>query len=252
MKTIKDILRKTSIKVDNEDENKSLKEDCNAYNILEPSLLKSGLSFVISQPGIGKTTLALDIVLEHALNTNESIFIFSPEKRDVEITERLICKVGNKISPYFKEKIFNICIDDFDNGQQDAVSYLIKLLETTCENSFVFIDFLDCLWTNGRGKKITFEERARLSDELSEIAKRKNIKLLVSNYITKEEYDLIVCGELPRYLKPVNTILLLDRQPYFVNDEFCTKAELQIISSGNTKTKIELDYNGMLRRFVRR
>ena len=252
MKTIKDILEGTSIKVNNVDENKSLEEDCKAYSILEPSLLKSDLSFVVSQPGIGKTTLALDIVLEHALNTNESIFVFSPEKRDVEITERLISKVENRTPLYLKEIFPNISIDDFANKQKDAVSYIKNFLEKDCKNCFVFIDFLDCLWTNGRGKKITFEERVTLSDELSEIAKRKNIKLLVSNYITKEEYDLIVCGELPRYLKPVNTILLLDRQPYFVNDEFCTKAELQIISSGNTKTKIELDYHGMLRRFVRR
>ncbi len=252
MKTIKDILKKISISVENTGKSKCFKEDYTELNILEESLLKPGLSYVVSRPGIGKTTLALDIVLAQALNSDISLFIFSPEKRDAEIVERLMGKVGNKISHCSKGKILNICVDDFANEQKDAVSYIKNLIETACENGFVLIDFLDCLWTNGRGKKITFEERARLFDKLGELAKRRNIKLLVSNYVTKEDFESLACGEFPQYLKSVNTILLLDRQSDFLDDEFYTESELQIISSGNTKTKIELDYNGMLRRFVRR
>lgn len=57
---IKDILfyiKKTPIKTENGNEDKCLEEYYKEFNILEKGLLKSGLLFVISRPGKGKTTL---------------------------------------------------------------------------------------------------------------------------------------------------------------------------------------------------
>lgn len=253
MKTIKDIFENAAINHEYINESKCLKDDCEEFNILKKEYpLEPGVSFVVSRPGVGKTTFALDIVLEQALKNDASIFIFSPEKTAEEVAERLLDKIKCHTSHSLIQNFLNICIEDFKDNTLDAVRQIEKLIETTCKECFVLVDSLDCLWTNGRGKKITFKERARLSDKLSELAKKRNIKLLVSNYVTKEDFESLVCGELPQYLKSVNTILLLDRQSYFLDDEFYTKSELQIISSGNTKTKIELDYNEKLRRFVRR
>ncbi len=252
MKTLKEILQKKGCEIKGMGAHEFSKQDYKAVDILgEDYLLNTGLSLLLSRPGIGKTTLALDIALEQAVQKEKDVYIFSPEKRAEEIVERLIVKASGK-NESNALKDYDIYIEDFVDEPLDAVLQMKNLIETTCENNFVLIDFLDCLWMSGKGKKISLEERDRLSCELNELAKKKNIKLLASNYATKEDLDLLVCGEFPEYLKCVNTVFLLDRQPFFLDDEFDSRSELQIISQGRVQTKIGLCYNGILRRFVRR
>lgn len=233
-------------------------------NIITDSqiLLPPRLIYTVSKAGMGKTTLALDIVLQHSNEIEGKVIIISPEKTAEEVLKRLITKLcGDEISSEGRRKAnlkkaikyfsnLNIFVEDFEEEKQDSVKRIKDIIEGVSKGDFVFIDSLDCLWTKGRGKMITVEEKVNLSKCLKRAAIEKNISILVSCYINEYEKKRIFTTDLPDFLKPVDTVLLLERRTQWFYDQIDYSAELSIIDTDNESfEKTTLGYNGIKRCF---
>lgn len=147
-----------------------------------------GLYSIFGRPGVGKTALLLDIVLNISATTNKPIYFVSLESSAKQIVHLLIRKmIGNKIYQIAKETnhtenlnhllskcwriidSMNLYVYDKAPGKIDDIE---KLIKRNVHNGILFIDYfqlLNCIKDKYNSRITEMEE---LSAELKDLSKK--------------------------------------------------------------------------------
>ncbi len=185
-----------------------------------------------SRPGIGKTTFALDMVLDAALSSKKDILIFSLEMSAKQITARLIRKLcGIHVGKTLKKASIHTedkealskaiaVLQDLPVWIDDTPSISPTYIQTclqTCKNpGLVMIDYMQLLHADG-----TFASRqhetANITRQLTDITQAFGISILCLTQLVhyQDGYPQFKNLCLPdSSLQDFDIILLLHRDPY--------------------------------------
>lgn len=217
----------------------------NATKINDPD--RPGLICIGSRPGMGKTTFALDIVLDAAISNQKDILIFSLEMTAKQNAERLLQKLSGVNIRTFRDSTRseedkaklssaiaflqeqNILIDD---SFSTSPAYIEKCLQS-CENPIVvLIDYLQLVQAD--------EECESRQRELCEIT--RSLLVQARKYCVK----IVVLTQIGRIFRedkrPIlddvrsigclhqdsDVVLLVYRDEYYENDSANDAAEIII------------------------
>ncbi|MEI7424507.1 MAG: replicative DNA helicase [Candidatus Staskawiczbacteria bacterium] len=203
---IKDILPETFERLDNLSKHhgalRGLSSGFKDLDRMTSGLQKSDLIILAARPGMGKTSLALDIARSVSIKENKPVGIFSLEMGKDQLVDRLIASTGNIEAWHLKTGQFQN--DDFSRIQyaigslSDAPLYIndagsvnimqiramARRLQSTKGLSLLIIDYLQLMQPMNRFapavQQVTDNSRA-----LKILAKELNIPIIVLSQLSR-------------------------------------------------------------------
>ena len=166
-------------------------------------LQKSDLILVAARPGFGKTSLAMNIVNNAALNAGAKVAIFSLEMPKVQLAQRSLCSVAY----VSMEKALkgDLSIDEWqalwaandklskahiyvdDSSLNTAVEILSKCRRLKAEHGLdlIMIDYLQLMNASGKAKDNRQQEISEISRSLKILAKELNVPVIVLSQLSR-------------------------------------------------------------------
>ncbi len=126
-----------------------------------------------SRPGMGKTSLLLDIMLNTALFNDVDILLFTLEMTKSQIIERLLKK--QDLTP---EELNKIHIDEIESGMPSS-DYIEKVISYYNKQKVIFIDYINLV------EDYTRENSANILLRLKTICKEKGIHIIYTCQLPK-------------------------------------------------------------------
>ncbi len=163
---------------------------------------KSDLILLAARPGVGKTSLALNIVMHMALNEKKSCAIFSLEMPRVQLAQRALCSsakvsmeraLRGELDDKEWRRLFaqmkaisdsNIYIDDSSLNQPGAILSKCRRMQRERGLDFVVIDYLQ-LMSSGTRTDNRQTEVSEISRNLKILAKELDIPVLVLSQLNR-------------------------------------------------------------------
>ena len=166
-------------------------------------LQKSDLILIAARPGVGKTSLAMNIVNYAAIHKNASVAVFSLEMPRVQLAQRSLCSVayvsmekalkGELTVQEWKalwaanEKLSkaNIYVDD--SSLNTPVELLSKYRRLKAEHGLdlVMIDYLQLMNAGGKAKDNRQQEISEISRSLKIMARELNVPVIVLSQLSR-------------------------------------------------------------------
>ncbi|MEI6288129.1 MAG: replicative DNA helicase [bacterium] len=170
-------------------------------------LQKSDLVILAARPSVGKTSFALDIARNIAVQSKKSVGIFSLEMSKEQLVDRLICaeagvglwkmrtgklseagddfpRIGHAMSELAESQIF---IDDMANTNVMELRTKARRLQMEHGLDLIVLDYLQLM--EGSGSKTSSENRvqeiAEISRALKGIARELNIPVLALSQLSR-------------------------------------------------------------------
>jgi replicative DNA helicase len=163
----------------------------------------SDLIIVAGRPAMGKTSLALNIALYSALESNKSVAIFSLEMSKEQLTERLLTeqaqidaqrmhrgqlteaefdRVSNALGPLGEAKIY---IDD--TPVMDELSLQLKARQAKMRHGIdmILIDYLQLMHGRTRGDDNRVQEVSSISRALKGLARELRIPVIAISQLSR-------------------------------------------------------------------
>lgn len=163
-------------------------------------LQKSDLVILAARPSVGKTSLALDIARQAAINSKEGVAIFSLEMSKEQLVDRMLCaqaevslwnmRTGN-LSDKGNDNDFNkigeamgklseapIYIDDSGTLSIMAIRAKSRRLQMEKGLGLIIIDYLQLMEGRGKYGDNRVQEIAEISRGLKSIARELNVPIL--------------------------------------------------------------------------
>jgi GTPase SAR1 family protein len=184
----------------------STKNNQNVSNLIK-QFKPSDLIVIAGNSGVGKTSLALDILMKEAIQNQKPIAIFPLEMRKKEVTERILsCVSGIELSKISKQQLTSdeinvlwkksIELDNYPMYIDDSSELSIADIKNKCLQlkelhsvETVIIDALQCVKSSSNNISLSVIYN-KLSD-LKELAKELNIKIItVYNTIRNQRHTL--------------------------------------------------------------
>ncbi|MBI2049843.1 MAG: replicative DNA helicase [Candidatus Staskawiczbacteria bacterium] len=203
---IKDILPETFERLDNLSKHHgSLRGLATGFKDLDnklSGLQRSDLIILASRPGMGKTSLALDIARNIAVRENKSVGIFSLEMGKDQLADRLISAAGNIDSwnlrtGQLKEDDFSrvqhaigtlseapIYIDDAGSVNILQMRAMARRLQVTKGLDLLIIDYLQLMQPMNRFAS-PVQQVTENSRDLKILAKELNVPVLVLSQLSR-------------------------------------------------------------------
>ena len=170
------------------------------------------LYLIAGRPGMGKTSLMLDLVLNIAQQT--PVHIFSLESS----TEYLLKRLSKKT-----ESIDNLPIYIYDNCL--GIDKITKKIETNVKDGIIFIDYLQL---------IKVENDAVTA--LKNLAMQSNLPIVVLSQLNRSADERGQKGLPPTFenigihnSQEIDTFIFLYRKAYYNHDECDNEAELTVV-----------------------
>lgn len=211
---------------------------------------RSNLICIAARPGMGKTSLSLDMALEYSKKSDKIVYIFSIDSCSAEIYERMLCSLAeidkyhmriSNFSAEDKDKIakagnllknMNIIIDDVTGLNERQI---IDRIDTVDNLGLVIIDSLQYV-NCSRKMGILAQEIGIITRELNSFAKRKNIPVILTHklnrIIEERENKRPRLGDLREdgaLAQDFDTIIFLYRDEYYHDiSKDCSQAEIII------------------------
>jgi replicative DNA helicase len=169
-------------------------------NILA-GLQKSNLVILAARPSLGKTTLALDIARQVAVQAKKKVGIFSLEMSKEELTDRFLCSQAG--IGLWKMRTGKLSKDDFPPisdamGQLSEAeifiddSAIVNIMEIRTKArrlslekglDLIVLDYLQLM--EGRSKESRVQEVAEITRALKSIARELNIPVLALSQLSR-------------------------------------------------------------------
>ena len=173
-----------------------------ALDRITNGLQNSDLILLAARPGVGKTSLAMNIVLNIALKEKKSCAVFSLEMPRVQLAQRALCsasrvsmeralkaELDDKEWRRLFEQVKNlsearIFIDDSSMNTAGAILSKCRRIQREKGLDFVMIDYLQLM---SSGKKIESRqaEVSEISRNLKILAKELNVPVLVLSQLSR-------------------------------------------------------------------
>lgn len=168
--------------------------------------LQNGDMIVIAgRPSMGKTTLAMNIVEELAINQNKSVGVFSLEMTAEQLTQRMLSSVGRidfnnirtaKLDPHTEIKRLsdatlriaksNLIIDDSSDLSLDNIRARARRMKREHKDlSLIVVDYLQLIKVYGMENRQLVNEIAEISRSMKMMAKELNIPIIVLSQLNR-------------------------------------------------------------------
>ena len=160
------------------------------------------LIILAARPGIGKTSMALNMATHIAGSTDRAVAIFSLEMSDEKLTQRMLCAdahIGTKpiIEGTLAQKHWfelqeaadrlqrmKIYIDDKAGISAMEVRAKVRSLKRREDLCMVFVDYLQLMRSDGKAENRQ-QEIARISGDLKALAKEMNLPVMALSQLSR-------------------------------------------------------------------
>lgn len=281
---VQEVLDKFTALDKNKNAYRGIQTGFTALDNLTNGLQKSDLIVLAARPGMGKTSLAMNIVENAALNNNKVCAVFSLEMPEVQIYQRLMCGFagvsmkkalagGNSLSPNDwkkltiaagKMKSSRIFIDD--SSRVTPTEILSKCRRIKAKNNgqldLVMIDYIQ-LMTSARktSDQNRTQEVADITRDLKIMAKELNVPVIALSQLRRmqtKEPQLSDLRESGAIEQDADIVMFIHRPDVNASDEEIKKnniikgmAYLIVAKHRNGGLdRIKLRFKGELTKFV--
>ncbi len=282
---IVDVIIKKFEKLDvDKDFNRGLQTGFFKLDKMTNGLQRSDLIVIAARPGMGKTSIAMNIVENAALNENKVCAVFSLEMPEVQIVQRLLCSFANvsmadalagggklqsrdwKNLNKAAEEIRRSRIYIDDSSRVTPGEILSKCRRIKAKNNgeldLVMIDYIQLM---SSGKKTNDQNRtqevADITRELKIMAKELDVPVIALSQLRRmqtKEPQLSDLRESGAIEQDADIVMFINRPDVGVSDEDLRKnnmvrniADLIIAKHRNGETgRIKLRFKGELTKFV--
>lgn len=195
-----------------------------------------------SRPGMGKTSLCLNIINHMVLELKKTILIFSPEMKSEDISMRMLCSYARVDMQKFRDGFLGmqeesdlaraaiklnsapLYLDDTAGLSIDEIKSKSMALNSSNKLGLIFVDYLQLI----RGYNDELNKEQQLTDVcmgLKELAKELDIPILVTSQLNRyverdrrqpECTDLKDCGSIEEV---ADIVLLLSKKKDFDKEE---------------------------------
>lgn len=254
----------------------------NRLDRLTNGLQKSDLIVVAARPGMGKTSLAMNIVENAALGSNAVCAVFSLEMPEVQIIQRLICSAANvsmsdalsgKLTPNdwkklvkASEKLRKSRINIDDSSRVTPAEILSKCRRIKSKNNgrldLVMIDYIQ-LMSSGKvqNNENRTQEVAAITRDLKIMAKELDVPVIALSQLRRiqsGEPQLSDLRESGAIEQDADIVMFINRPDVNATDEDIEKkhivkgmADLIVAKHRNGGLdRIKLRFKGELTKFV--
>lgn len=164
-------------------------------------LQKGNLIFIAARPGMGKSSLALNIAQNAAIKNKIPVAIFSLEMTKEELTNRILCaeamvdsskikngtieeedwlKLANSLGPISESPIY---IDDTSNLSVMDIRARCRKLKMEHDIGLIIIDYLQLM--EGKKSDNRQQEIAEISRSLKILAKELNLPIIALSQLSR-------------------------------------------------------------------
>lgn len=248
---------------------------------LTNGLQKSDLIVLAARPGMGKTSLSMNIVEHAALGSNAVCAVFSLEMPEVQIIQRLLCSSANvsmadalsgKLTPNdwkklvrASEKLRRSRINIDDSSRVTPAEILSKCRRIKSKNNgqldLVMIDYIQLMSSGRKNEENRVQEVATITRELKIMAKELNVPVIALSQLRRiqsGEPQLSDLRESGAIEQDADIVFFINRPDVGVSDEDLEKkhivkgmADLIVAKHRNGATgRIPLRFKGELTKFV--
>lgn len=233
---------------------------------------KPNLVCIVARPGVGKTTIALDVVLPEAVETEGKVLLFSFEKTAEQIVSQLLMKISGanmclmsspfadakKKAELYKAIAFlselDIYVEDFEGQDKTDLSYVENSVSQFEDVAFVFIDGLYCFYPETKNEKLDEKLQAQAIAKVKTLAEKINAPILVTTYMSRADIKKAYAGKTldNLFFKSGADQLLILYRAAFTSHELTTSATDMLIAEKSGEYKREsLCYDTKHRRFLK-
>jgi len=249
---------------------------------LTNGLQKSDLIVIAARPGMGKTSLAMNIIENAAIGSDAVCAVFSLEMPEVQIIQRLMCSLANvsmsdalsgKLSPNdwkklvkASEKLRHSKINIDDSSRVTPAEILSKCRRIKSKNNgkldLVMIDYIQ-LMSSGKnsGEENRTQEVAAITRELKIMAKELDVPVIALSQLRRiqsGEPQLSDLRESGAIEQDADIVMFINRPDVNATDEDMAKkhivkgmADLIVAKHRNGGLdRIKLRFKGELTKFV--
>jgi replicative DNA helicase len=160
------------------------------------------LIILAARPGVGKTSMALNMAAHIARETDRAVVIFSLEMSDAKLTQRMLCAdahIGTKpiiegtlAQKYMYElqeaadrlQRMKIYIDDTAGISSMDVRARVRSLKRREDLCMVFVDYLQLMRGEGKAENRQ-QEIARISGDLKALAKEMELPVMALSQLSR-------------------------------------------------------------------
>ncbi len=248
---------------------------------LTNGLQNSDLIVIAARPGMGKTSLAMNIIESAAVNQGKVCAVFSLEMPETQIIQRLLCSMANvsmsdalsgKLTPNDWKKLAKASnelrkcrINIDDSSRVTPAEILSKCRRIKAKNGRIDLVMIDYIQLMSSGKKNSEQNRtqevADITRELKIMAKELNVPVIalsqLRRMLTKEPQlsDLRESGAIEQ---DADIVMFINRPDVTATEEEIKKnnivkgmADLIIAKHRNGGLdRIKLRFKGELTKFV--
>ncbi len=248
---------------------------------LTNGLQKSDLIVIAARPGMGKTSLAMNIVEHAAVYGNKTCAVFSMEMPTLQIKQRLICSNANvsmsaALSGKLSDKEWQrlaaaqarmnksaVYIDD--SARITPAEILSKCRRFKAKDGrldLVMVDYIQLMSSGKKGDENRTLEVASITRELKQIAKELQVPVIALSQLRRlkdgERSQLSDLRESGAIEQDADIVMFIDRPDVNASDEEIMKkgivkgaAELRIAKHRNGELgTLPLRFKGELTKFV--
>lgn len=276
------VLQKFQLLSDDKDAYRGVQTGLIRLDKLTNGLQKSDLIVLAARPGMGKTSLAMNIVENAALNNGKVCAVFSLEMPEVQIIQRLLCgfagvsmsdALSGKLSSNDWKKLTKaseklrksrIFIDD--SSRVTPAEILSKCRRIKSKNNgqldLVMIDYIQ-LMSSGKksGEQNRTQEVADITRELKIMAKELNVPVIALSQLRRmqsKEPQLSDLRESGAIEQDADIVMFINRPDVGATEEELKKgniikgmADLIVAKHRNgSLDRIKLRFKGELTKFV--
>ncbi len=245
-------------------------------------LQRSDLIVLAARPGMGKTSLSMNIVENAALGSDAVCAVFSLEMPEVQIIQRLICSSANvsmaaalsgKLTPNDWKKLVKASdklrqsrINIDDSSRVTPAEILSKCRRIKSKNNgrldLVMIDYIQLMESGKKGgDQNRTQEVAAITRELKIMAKELNVPVIALSQLRRiqsAEPQLSDLRESGAIEQDADIVMFINRPDVAASEEEMEKkhitkgmAELIVAKHRNGSTgRIKLRFKGELTKFV--
>lgn len=165
-------------------------------------LQNSDLILLAARPGVGKTSLAMNIVTNAALNSGAKCAVFSLEMPKVQLAQRMLCSVANvnmanalkgELTAEDWKKLWkantrlaetHIFVDDSSLNKPSAILSKCRKLKREKGLDLIMIDYLQLMTGDGKAESRQ-NEISEISRKLKILAKEINVPVIVLSQLSR-------------------------------------------------------------------
>lgn len=166
-------------------------------------LQKSDLIIIAARPGVGKTSLAMNIVNYAAINKKASVAVFSLEMPRVQLAQRSLCSIAYvSMEKALKGELnvnewkalwaandklnkANIFVDDSSLNTPSQILSKCRRLKAEHGLDLIMIDYLQLMNDGGKYKDNRQQQISEISRSLKIIARELNVPVIVLSQLSR-------------------------------------------------------------------